>query len=332
MKEMTRKKHLWIPLTLMLLASIAMVNVPVKASSSVKIYINPEIPDYIPGVAVGEIVDVEVRIESPAGWENTADGIVGWSLYCRVDPDVLNTYDFLGATPGYFLRDFIDTNFYPIKHRPQMLVGDVNASHFMDLAAFIQGYEEIGVGAGGNGTLCTLQFECTSVAWTLVDLFDVYYYTLAGVFQADIVGDGQYETPPNYEANLVGRSAWKEHAHFDRSKHGNESVPDAKGTPGYQTLFAKIKNIGDINVTVKAQFRIYKDIYDETWYTTEAEIEPGQIIVLTFDFAGKDGSPPWDTEDDGIWRIEAKCLYYDAIMEAWQTGTKIKTTKFACVP
>jgi len=338
MKEMTRKKHLWIPLTLMLLASIAMVNVPVKASSSVKIYIYPEFPDHVPEVAVGDIVSIEVRIESPAEWDNTINGIVGWSLYCGVDPDVLQPYDVnngMGSPTGTFLRDFIDDNYYPPKYRPALSAINTNASHYEDLADIITSWEEIMVGAGGNGTLCTLQFKVKSDTWCVVDLFEVYYYTTAGgpegKVPAEIVVDGQYNTA-NYEANLVGRSAWPEHSHFDRSKHGNESEPDQKGTPGYQTLFAKIKNIGDSNVTVKAEFYIWKDTYEEYWYTTENETEPGEIIVLTFDFAGKDGSPPWDdTEDDGVWRFEAKCMYYDEILEAWQYGTKTKNKKFAVV-
>jgi len=332
MKKMTRKKHLWIPLTLMLLASIAMVNVPVKASSPVKIYVKPEPPTYIPGRGVGEVFDIELWIDSPAEWTNTPDGIVGWSLYLEVDPAVLEPMFVTAAQSGFWVYDFLLNNGHWSYLPPNLLVDYVNTTKgsFDDVSVQIAGWEELGVGAGGSGKIANFTFESLSVAFTTVNITEAYYYTKDGQFAAD-VGIGLYETPPNYEANLVGRSAWKEHAHFDRSKHGDTEVPDAKGTPGYQTLFAKIKNIGDANVTVKAEFRVYKDAYDETWYTTENETEPGQIIVLTFDFAGKDGSPPWDIEDDGLWRIEAKCLYLDPLA-GWQYGTKVKTTKFACVP
>jgi len=181
-------------LTLTLLLGTIIASVPpVKASSSVKIYLKPEFPSYHPGVTATETFVVEMWIESPPGWENTADGIVGWSIYMHVDPAVLMPYDFAGADPGYFLRDFIDDYGYPIKHRPKILLGDVNASHFMDLAEYIQGWETIGVGAGGSGLLCNLTLRSKSdTAYSLIDLYDVYYYTPAGMFEADMVVDGHY--------------------------------------------------------------------------------------------------------------------------------------------
>jgi hypothetical protein len=325
-----KKYVLMLTLTVLLGTIIATIP-PVKAEDTVKIYISPEPPAYIPAVDVGLDLFVDVYIESPAAWYDTTNGIVGWAMDVIVDPTVLKPVTVYGATGGYWLFDFADLEYLG----STSLLKTVHPGNFTAVSEQILSWDLPpinGHGAGDNGKLCRLKFQVLSSGFSEIELVNVYYYVGANKYPADIVGNGWYQTPPTIEANLVGRSAWKEHAHFDRSKHGNESVPDAKGTPGYQTLFAKIKNIGEANVTVLAEFRIYKDIYDEKWNTTMAEIEPGEIIVLTFDFAGKDDSPPWDAEDDGIWRIEAKCLYYEPLLEVWQEGTKIKGTKFACVP
>jgi len=141
-----------------------------------------------------------------------------------------------------------------------------------------------------------------------------------------------YGGPP-LEANLVGRSGWKEHAHFDVSKHGNTSVTDPKGTDGYQTLFAKIKNIGEGDVLVRAKFELVVGVTPADEFpmvTTENMTVPGEIIILTVDFAGKDGYP-WETEDEDTWKMRVICEYYVPAV-GWLEGTKIKTSKFNVVP
>jgi len=188
-------------LTLTLLLGTLITSIPpVKASSTVRIYIKPEFPAWIPGVAANDLFNAEVWIESPAAWDNTIDGIVGWSLYCRMDSAVLMPYDVndgTGSPPGTFLRDFIDDNFYPVKYRPAMSTINTNATHYIDLAEVLTSWEEIMVGAGGSGLLCNLTIRSKSIsAYSILDLFEVYYYTTAGGAEgkvpADIVLDGHY--------------------------------------------------------------------------------------------------------------------------------------------
>jgi hypothetical protein len=193
-----REKYLWIPLTLILLANIATIGIPAKASSTVKIYIKPEPPAYIPGVEVGELVNVEVWIDSPPEWDNTVDGIIGWSFYVHVDPAVLQPLDFTGASGGYWLYDFCFSNGYYM-HLPMPPLGGMNASDFIDIAEFITGWGILMLGAGGSGKLCTLTFiSLSKTAHTMIELYNAYYYTTAGypegVIPADVVGWGQYNT------------------------------------------------------------------------------------------------------------------------------------------
>jgi len=341
---MTRKKHLWIPLTLMLLASIAMVNVPVKGQDTVKIYVVPAPPAYIPGVDPGGFVYVDVYIESPAEWYDTTNGIVGWAMSIKTNPDVLEPWSINGSTAGFFLYDYTDNEYGELT--TLLLTKDGPNGLFYEVSEFIDGWESDpfnGKGAGGNAKLCTLRYKSHSLWYSLIDLGypaspdidTVYYYTSAGKFAADIIGDGQYSEPPTYEANMVRRSAWPEHHHFVRSKDGWANVTDSHGTPGNLTLYARIRNDGNINVTVRAEFNLTFGLAEyplNPIVSDEAEIEIGQIIDLTATFQGLDGEFPWEVDDDGKWRVEAFCSYYDANTETWEIGTrKTKTFGIAVV-
>ena len=434
MEKVTRKKHLWIPLTLMLLASIAMVNIPVKADPyETRLYIRESPPgEWISAGDVGSTFFVIVDIESPIAWDDTVNGIVGWEFSVHVDPNVLGLYGSAAysADMGYFMFDYVDWHGYTAQSM-QFLIDEVNATSgdIYRAGEMMLGYELLGKGPGGNSEpgwygedygLCRLRFEKLSeTGYTLIDIYDAYWVDMNGDKHAfDVVDDGQYNqepayltvesTPINYtdftidstayttnttielqpdtytvtmpnptifegdqfsfvewenantnpvrditlasndavtiiatyayagpplEANLVGRSGWKEHAHFDVSKHGNTSVTDPKGTSGYQTLFAKIKNIGEGDVLVRAKFELVIGVTPADEFpmiTTENMTVPGEIIILTVDFAGKDGYP-WETEDEDTWKMRVICEYYVPAV-GWLEGTKIKTSKFNVVP
>jgi len=94
-------------MVLTILASLAMVNMPVQAPSSVRIYVDMPVDGFIPGELVGDMVVVDLYIETPPEWYDTADGIVAWAISVKVDHTVLEPMGVIGAKADYFLYDYV---------------------------------------------------------------------------------------------------------------------------------------------------------------------------------------------------------------------------------
>jgi hypothetical protein len=94
---------------------------------------------------------VIVDIYAPEAWDNTPEGIVGWSFSVHVDPAVLEPYGAYAATFGYYIYDFCDWYGYAANY-PSLLVGSIDKTtgDIIDISCFIMGWETLGVGAGGS--------------------------------------------------------------------------------------------------------------------------------------------------------------------------------------
>jgi PKD repeat protein len=124
-----------------------------------------------------------------------------------------------------------------------------------------------------------------------------------------------------YKADLTGRSAWPEHHHYVVSKDED----------AYNTLFAKVTNLGTAQVEVKVVFEI-KDARDGTIIGSlevTATLAVGETKDLTVQFY-----PPefgWTAGTKAKYYVNATCYYYDLNTGSWVQG-KTKTFSFAVVP
>jgi len=201
-----RKYYLFVLAIALLLGAFAAVTTPVEAQT-VRFYVYPETP--IAAVTPGGYVNYEVWIESPPEWDNTPNGIVGWSLSVRGDPRALEPFG-AGKIAGMagFLENFLVTYGYDWDYVTAFYSGTSNAETctFFDISEQIQAYGTLGVGAGGSGRLFRGRFKSRSdVIPSVIDVFgpptsmlQAQYLTIDGVWHdADIVDDGYYiaETP-----------------------------------------------------------------------------------------------------------------------------------------
>ncbi len=124
-------------------------------------------------------------------------------------------------------------------------------------------------------------------------------------------------TPPpaGAFADLVRRRAWPEHHHYVVSKDEN----------AYQTLHAKVKNLGNQTVWVKAIFKIAKE--DSSTEVTETDpllITQEEITVLPANFG------PLTEQDVGKYSISAFC-WYSPDKVVWVQGEATKKFSFSVV-
>lgn len=122
--------------------------------------------------------------------------------------------------------------------------------------------------------------------------------------------------PSGLFADLIQRKAWPEHHHYSISKQ--EST--------YQALQAKVKNLGNQTVWVKAVFNVTKDDVSSTIIESEpVSIAQGEIADVLANLG------PLTEDDIGKYRVSATCQYsHNKIV--WAQGEKKKTFKFDVVP
>jgi hypothetical protein len=165
---------------------------------------------YHSGDLVRGILKVTVDIEAPYEWDNTPQGIVGWTFDVHVDPTVLEPYSVLGAFEGYYLYDFCSFWGY-VENYPSLLVGSIDKTtgDIIDISEFIMGYKELGVGAGGpsgdpewgygmTGGLVQIKYKALQPdAYSAIEITDAWYWTPDGVKHPfDVVDVGHYNPPP----------------------------------------------------------------------------------------------------------------------------------------
>ena len=121
------------------------------------------------------------------------------------------------------------------------------------------------------------------------------------------------------DANLVKRSAWPAHRHFDQSRYGQ-----------YNTLYGKVANRGMGDVLVKVLFTIYDEVGQKLEDVSTAEypltVAEGEVI-LSVDF------DTYAHETSTKYYVDAQCWFdsdLDGTLES--AGAKIKSFSFAVVP
>ncbi len=337
-EKMIAKKKLVLMFTVfMLLTSLAMISVPVKSSPS-PVTFSVKMPNgYIPGVPVGSTFWVNIEINASDLVYNSLDGIVGWGAYIEVNADVLKPLQVRTAKESFFLYDFANLTGY--LSSPLVASTIDAAAGLIDVSEMLAPVTPGGAATDGPGgelpapyKLVRIQFESLSDSTpTRIDILDPAYMTTNGTWVEAVGLDGFYAGIIEAEvgANLVGKSAWVEHKRFKRFRDGDEGVADSHGTPGYQGLYAKIKNTGELTVAVKASFKLKKGDYIAPLITTATYlIAPGVTETIStkcwkFDDLGS---------DDGKWDVTGEMQWQDPDTGLWVTGTKIKTTRFTVVP
>jgi len=220
---MRSKKHLGTLFILMLLASMATISLPSTSSqSTVTFRVEPNVTS---GVAPGELVMVDVYIDSPVG-----SAIVGWAISIRVNPDVLKPgYDFgppygvywaVSGMDGYFLYDWCMVT---VGGKPRWPQGtkfepgaiDVTAGKITGSIEGIVSWSDLerGVGASGTGKLVTLFFTSKSATgYSPIVIAEAYYYTSwnrpdLDKRVPDVIIHGHYNTQPAHDVAVTYISA-----------------------------------------------------------------------------------------------------------------------------
>jgi hypothetical protein len=138
-----------------------------------------------------------------------------------------------------------------------------------------------------------------------------------------IDGTVTVSAPPVALADLVRRSAWPEHHHFD------QSAELGRGEDLINTLYGKVGNLGEADVWVKVVFTIYDGRDGVQLGTLETDpylltVEE-YIVDLTADF----DTTAWGT---GKFYVEAQCWYdSDGDGTIDTAGAKVKGFGFAVV-
>lgn len=173
-------------------------------------------------------------------------------------------------------------------------------------------------GVSGSGTLFSVTFQVIDAGTS--DL-DVFYSVLLDPTLTEIAhttANGYFYT--SAMANLVRRSAWPEHHHFVVSKD-----EDFNGTHANQTLNAKVKNLGTIDLYVYATFEIVRDDgFVATVNTEVVVVAPDTIVNLSGDFTV-------NGTQAGKYAVTAKAMY-SWTGSYFTQGEKTKGFSFAVVP
>jgi hypothetical protein len=300
----------------------------------VKVYVDQPL-GYIEAKPAGMKFWVDILVNASGLPFYHPDGMVGWRLRVQVDPTVLKLVKVLGATDGYFLYDF--TAITGLNYTTEVVIRKniYPSTGVVDVSEQIVPTPPFGAGTDdpyglmpAPQLLVSIQFESlTLYRDSIIDIVAPEYMDAYGTWHAAVDGDGLYKgiPPPPPLAYLVGKKGWKEHNRFVRSKDGDPTVPDSHGTPGIMTLYAKIKNIGDLPVTVRALFRMSKGgAVEPMVVSNEVLLEPGDWVIVQGD------ARAFTAADDGKWSLDVFCEYY--FYGAWYPGETTKTTRFVVLP
>lgn len=169
-------------------------------------------------------------------------------------------------------------------------------------------------GITGSGNLFNVTFNIVDAGACDLDLYESTMLDSTGTLMSHDVADGVFETPAR--GNLVRRSAWPEHHHFVVSKDED----------GNQTLNAKAKNLGTIDLLIMIVFDIVRDdSLVESVSSDAVLVAPGTIVEFSADFG------PLEPADAGKYYVSARA-YYSWSGDNWYPGVKVKTFSFAVVP
>jgi len=289
-----RKNLKWLSLILVLIVNYAVLSVAFAPVTLATLYVDPEENVYNPGDEF--TVDISIA--------DVAD-LYSWGIKVRWDRDLLIATD---VVEGPFLMYQPDgTAFVKVIYDNYIDAGCTTLGDWF--------------GVSGSGVLMTITFEVLDAGKTSLE---IYYSVLLDSATPSVsinhtVEDGSFETEA--AANLVKKSAYPEHHHFDIS------TQLAKDGDANQTLYSLAKNIGPVgyDLYVYVVFEIVQDNGVVAMPTSDTvTVPPGTQVLLSADFG------PLGDLDTGKYYVSASC-WYSYTGTYWAQGEKVKTFSFAVV-
>lgn len=192
---------------------------------------------------------------------------------------------------------------------PTIFLAQIYADYVIVACSFLGGYS-----ASGSGTLFTANFKALDIGTCALDIYESTLLdpTLTPISHTS--EDGYFSTTAT--ANLVKKSAWPEHHHFDISKDED----------GYQNLTGKVKNLGPIDLKICVEFDLVRD----DGYITVAQT-PTVVVLAGTEVNLVAMLGPLTNDDVGKYAVNATC-WYSYAGDSWAQGTKTKAFSFAAVP
>jgi hypothetical protein len=169
-------------------------------------------------------------------------------------------------------------------------------------------------GVSGSGVLCSITFNVIDAGECALDLYDTLMLDSTGAVMPHETADGHFATLAS--ANLVKRSAWPEHHHFDVSKDED----------GNQTLNAIVKNLDHLDLYVRVVFDIMRD---DALFATVSTDDVVVVALAQVEMSADFG--PLAPADAGKYYVSARA-WYSWSGANWFPGEKVKTFSFAVVP
>ena len=291
----------WLSLVLsflVVLSITSLANAPITLPS---VSVDPAVSSANPG----EAFDVNINV---AG----VTDLYSWGLKLQWNPNVIEVaYYFVGAvkryniTEGAFLKDGttspLGTSFVAKAYLTYIDAGCTTLGAYP--------------GVSGSGTLFTVTFKPKDSGTSSLDIDEVTSKLLDSTITAmdHVVQDGSFYTTAR--ANLVAKSAWPEHHHFVVGKDED----------GKQTLFAKVVNLGPLDLYVYVTFDMIRDDgFIVTVDSATTVIAAGATAVLSADFA-------LTASDAGKYYVNTTAMYSWTGFYFTQ-GEKMKAFSFAVVP
>lgn len=186
-------------------------------------------------------------------------------------------------------------------------------------------------GKTGSGDACYITFRAIEVYSCNLDLYDCNYMdpTLTRYWDVTAV-DGSFDNTAivgtMVNAELVKKSAWPEHHHFNIPK--DEDFNTTHAYCAFNTLYGKVRNTGSLPVYLMVGFTDVPDILtpgDLFSSPTDTPILPGDELDLSADFG------PLGLTEVGKYSISATAHYsYGGVY--WYSGPpEEKSFSFAAV-
>jgi len=193
-----------------------------------------------------------------------------------------------------------------------------------------RGYVDVGCtllgsipGVDGNGTLVTIKFTVHDIGDSILDLYDTNLLDSNMNTIDHEPEDGYFSTPAI--ADLIRRGAWPKNHRFSISKSRD----------GIQTLYGKLRNLGDESCYVRVKFEVTDELGEQigtflakyTFDGVEVKLAPGETVTLYVHL--------WEIREEAWiparYYIESICLC-SAGQVVWGSGDKMKTFSFIIVP
>lgn len=282
---MKRKNLELLILISMLIASFSMINIATAPVTLPTIVIGPSEIIANPG----DTFTINVNIED-------AVDLYSYDVRIQWTRDLLQC---LSATEGPFLTA-----------NPTIFLPKIYTDYIVVAATSMGAIP----GVSGSGTLFTVNFMVLDAGKCTLDIYQSTLLDSTLTVIDHVAEDGYFSTAA--EANLVKKSAWPEHHHYDVSKDED----------AYQSLYGKVKNLGPLDLKVYVEFDLVRDD-GKVAIAQSAEIVvlPGEEVNMMAMFG------PLADLDAGKYYVNGSC-WYSYTGNYWAQGGKMKAFSFAVVP